>query len=324
MAFVAGVFGVDRVQRRRVIEREREQARLRELEQAREIERAYHELRETKDRLVQQEKLASLGQLTAGIAHEIKNPLNFINNFADINAELATELREAYEANPEIALGELLDVVDDLKQNAGVIAQHGRRADAIVRSMMQHASGASGSREAVDLNALVGEYVDLAYHGRRAVDSAFSVQIERDFSADVGSVSVVAQDIGRVILNLVGNAFDALSEFARAVDSRWTPRVRVSTRRVGSNVEIRISDNGPGIPETVRERIFEPFFTTKPAGSGTGLGLSLSFEIVTQGHGGTFTLQQDNEPALRNEEVAALAGSVHRSGGATFVITLPV
>lgn len=305
LLLVGGIFAVDRFQRRRLIRREREKARERELEQekahARELEAAYRRLQEahedlqrTQQQLVQQEKMASLGQLTAGIAHEIKNPLNFINNFAEVNEELAAELRETLtETNGEIEL-----ILSDLEQNAAQIAKHGRRADGIVRSMMQHARGGPGEREAVELNALVGEYVDLAYHGKRASTPDFNVEIECDLGTEVGEVEAVPQELGRVILNLVGNAFDAVHEVASTGGSTlregYTPTVRITTRRTGDQVELRVADNGPGIDNDSREKIFEPFFTTKPTGSGTGLGLSLSYDIVTQGHGGSISVESSD------------------------------
>ncbi len=306
MLFLGGVFAVDRYQRRRLIAKERERARERELEQAREIERAYKELKTAKDRLVQQEKMASLGQLTAGVAHEIKNPLNFVNNFAGLSEELVEELRAAMK---EGDADEVDTILSDLSVNTSKISEHGQRADSIVRSMMHHARGESGKREHVDLNALIEEYVDLAHHGKRAQVPDFNVEIEKHLAADVGTVDIVPQDVGRVVLNLFGNAFDAVHERAdpeaihepagpEAVHKTvgqeagaYLPRVTVSTRRHRDVIEICIADNGPGIPENVREKIFEPFFTTKPTGSGTGLGLSLSYDIVTQGHGGSLTVE---------------------------------
>ncbi|MEM6646638.1 MAG: two-component regulator propeller domain-containing protein [Bacteroidota bacterium] len=253
--------------------------------QSADLERAVHHLKETQAQLVQQEKMASLGALTAGIAHEIKNPLNFINNFAEVNEELTDELREDLEDHPDV-LSKLGDLLVDLKQNAAMIARHGKRADGIVKSMMAHARSDSGEKRSVDLNALVAEHVDLAYHGKRATTPDFSIEITRQLSDEVGSVAVIPQDLGRVVLNLVGNAFDAMLE-AQTPE----PTVTVSTERQNGHVAIRVSDNGPGMPEAVREKVFEPFFTTKPAGSGTGLGLSLSYDIVTQGHGGTMRVE---------------------------------
>jgi signal transduction histidine kinase/ligand-binding sensor domain-containing protein len=310
LVFVAGVFAIGRIQRRRLIAREREKARERELEQAHEIEQAYHQLEEAHGRLkaaqqqlVQQEKMASLGTLTAGIAHEIKNPLNFINNFAELNEELADEMEEAVEAGERLV--HLKTLIADLRENAQVIVKQGRRADGIVKSMMAHASGGTGEREATDVNALVEEYVELAWHGRRAHSPGFFVDVERDYDEAVGRVVMVPQEIGRVLLNLLSNAFDAVQEKALALDGQYVPQVSVVTRREGDRVQIWVSDNGPGIAAEMVEKVFEPFFTTKGPGRGTGLGLSLSYDIVTQGHGG------------------ALAVESSEGEGATFIITLP-
>jgi signal transduction histidine kinase/ligand-binding sensor domain-containing protein len=325
LLFLGGVMGVDRVQRRRLVAREREKTYQRDLEHAREIEQAYESLKAAQTQLVQQEKLASLGALTAGIAHEIKNPLNFVNNFAELNQELARELREDVAAGR--APAELDELLADLATNSAKIAEHGRRADSIVRSMLLHSRRGTGNRESVDLNALVEEYAGLAYHGRRAQQPGFNVEVVHDFDPEAGVIQAVPQDLGRVILNLVGNAFDAVTEPAASGDGsagghhvsavdlssgghqknggHHTPTVWVSTRRAGEHVEIRVRDNGPGIPEHIRERIFEPFFTTKAAGQGTGLGLSMSHDIVVHGHHGA--LHVDSAEAQ----------------GTTFVIELP-
>jgi signal transduction histidine kinase len=302
------LFVVDRVQRRRLIAREREKTRERELAQAREIEQAHTELQQTHEhlkttqaQLIQKEKLASLGQLTAGIAHEIKNPLNFINNFAEINGELAQELRELL--NPE---NDINEIITDLEKNAEVIAQHGKRADAIVSDMMKHATIGTGQFEKIEINQLISEYIDLAYHGKRAQTSDFLVEIKRELQENAGIVELVPGEIGRVILNLLTNAFDSVTEQANKVNGDYLPTIKVVTNRIGDQVEILIADNGTGIPEAMREKIFEPFFTTKPTGTGTGLGLSLSYDIVTQGHNGSLRLQN-------NKHV-----------GTTFIITLPV
>ena len=261
----------------------------RKLEAAKaEVERAYDELHEAKDRLVQSEKLASLGALTAGIAHEIKNPLNFINNFAELNEELAEEVLEVLEAGD---LEEARTILDDLRQNAAIINRHGKRADGIVRSMMQHARSGESRHEPVDVNAFVEEYLNLAYHGQRARVPGFNADLVTDLGADVGTAQMMPQEMGRVLINLLGNAFDAVHEHAQSQNGRYAPQVTVSTRRANGHVEIRVADNGPGIPADVKAKIFEPFFTTKPTGSGTGLGLSLSHDIVTQGHGGTLTVE---------------------------------
>ncbi|MEM9996122.1 MAG: GAF domain-containing protein, partial [Bacteroidota bacterium] len=282
------------------------------------------ELTRTQQQLIQQEKLASLGQLTAGIAHEIKNPLNFINNFAEVNQELAGELREVLQttsgdggppANDDALRDEVGPILDDIERTAGVIAEHGKRADGIVRAMMAHAHGGQGARQTVDLNKLVAEHVALAYHGKRAQVPDFSVSVEKDLGEGVGEVEVVPQEIGRVLVNLVGNAFDAVAEHARSAPTNgngdaFAPRVLVSTERIadlqeGDVIAIRVADNGPGIPDEIRAKVFEPFFTTKPTGSGTGLGLSMSYDIVTQGHGGTLTVEDAPD------------------GGAVFVVRLP-
>ncbi|MDX1420226.1 MAG: ATP-binding protein, partial [Rubricoccaceae bacterium] len=278
---------------------ERERARERELEQAREIERAYHELRDAQAQLVQQEKMASLGQLTAGIAHEIKNPLNFVNNFAALSKELVDELEEETDPTERAAL------LADLKANAAKIEEHGQRADAIVRAMLEHSRGGAGERQTVKLNALVDDYVNLAYHGMRARRVDFEVALTQDLAEDVGHVEVVPQDIGRVLVNLLNNAFDAVYERAMRQDGPYVPAVKVSTRRENGQAEVRVEDNGTGIPVEVREKIFEPFFTTKPTGEGTGLGLSMSYDIVTQGHKGTLVVENGARE------------------GVTFVVALP-
>jgi len=261
-------------------------------------EKALTELKATQKQLVEQEKLASLGSLTAGIAHEIKNPLNFVNNFAEVTSELVDELNEA------VASGNTDDVTSilkDLRGNTEQIAKHGKRADSIVRSMMQHAKGGSSEMETVDLNEFIEEYVNLAWHGMRAREHGFEAEVIRDYDEASGSLELKPQDIGRVVLNILNNAFQSVSKAGVA-----DPVVAVSTARHNDSVEIHISDNGPGIPEDIREKIFEPFFTTKETGEGTGLGLSLSHDIVTKGHGGTLVVRSSDE------------------GGAAFEITLPV
>ena len=259
------------------------------------------DLQATQAQLIQQEKLASLGKLTAGIAHEIKNPLNFITNFSQLNKELAEELREAFEKSQAIDA-----ILEDIEQNAVRIYRHGERANNIVMSMMQHASNGQGERKATDINALVYQNIDLAYHGKRVQLPGFKVSIEKNMDEAIGDVEINGQEIGRVLLNLLGNAFDAVYERATISDGNYKPIVSITTRRLAEHVLISIADNGSGMPEHVRNKVFEPFFTTKPAGSGTGLGLSLSHDIVSQGHGGTLT-------------VASVEGE-----GATFTIKLPV
>ena len=302
--------GHDLDKRIRVLERklERSERNRAELEEQRSkgqllYRRLHADLEAAQAQLVQAEKLASLGQLTAGIAHEIKNPLNFVNNFSEVNLELVDELAEALRQAG--VYEQVADLVEDLRANSEAVRKHGKRADSIVRTMMQHASGGTGEMVRTDVNDLVSEHIDLAYHGRRAQFSAFQVSIVRDLAPDTGSADLVPQSVGRVLLNLIGNAFDALQEHASRADSGFEPKVRISTRRLPGQVEIRVSDNGPGISAEVREKIFEPFFTTKPTGSGTGLGLSLSYDIVTNGHGGTLAVESE------------------LGHGATFVVRLP-
>jgi signal transduction histidine kinase len=249
------------------------------------LEAALMQLRAAQAQLVQQEKMASLGALTAGIAHEIKNPLNFVNNFAGLSVELVAELEQTEDADERGAL------LADLKANAAKIEEHGKRADAIVRQMMEHARIGGGERRAVGVNALVEEYANHAFHGARARRPDFTVDIDLDLDADVGEATLIPQEIGRVLINLLDNAFDAVRERAVVEGPPFRPAVRVATRRSDGAVEIRVEDNGPGIPDAVRARIFEPFFTTKPSGQGTGLGLSLAYDIVTQGHRGTLAVE---------------------------------
>ncbi|WP_412060220.1 two-component regulator propeller domain-containing protein [Rubrivirga sp. IMCC45206] len=280
-----------------------------ELEQARKVEQAnaklaeangqleasLQHLRDTQTQLVQSEKLASLGQLTAGIAHEIKNPLNFVNNFADLSVELAEELREEMGETPERPVGEVLaevgDLLDNLQDNARRIREHGQRADRIVRSMLLHSRGGSAERGRVDVARFVEEYVNLAFHGARANDSDFRVEIVRDFADDTGEAEVVPQEFGRVLINLLTNAFHAVNARDTAEGDDYAPTVTVRTRRHGDEVSIEIEDNGTGIPSDVKAKIFEPFFTTKPTGEGTGLGLSLAHDIVTSVHGGRMAVE---------------------------------
>ena len=296
------------------VENERKAA---ELEQARELEKAYTALEEshqhlkiTQTQLIQAEKMASLGQLTAGIAHEIKNPLNFVTNFAELSVDLADELHEELSADPSRPIGEVLpevrDLIEDLKENARRIHDHGQRADKIVHAMLQHSRGGTGERSVVNINAYVEEYTNLAFHGQRARDIEFDIEMKLDLGPDPGDVELIPQDPGRVPTNLLGNAFYAVQEASKKRGEGYRPTVSVSTKRRAHAVEIRIADNGPGIPEDIRRKIFEPFFTTKPSGEGTGLGLSLSYEIVTQGHGGTMRLE------------------ISEDEGAAFVLELPV
>jgi PAS domain S-box-containing protein len=254
-------------------------------------ERALRELQAAQASLLHAQKMAALGQLTAGIAHEIKNPLNFVNNFADLSVELLNELKET--AEPAVAaLGddtraEIDEIVATLTGNLGKIAEHGRRADGIVKSMLAHSRGGSGDRQSTDVNALVEEALNLAYHGARAQDQNFNITLEREFDRDIAPIELVPQDVTRVFLNLFGNGFYAADKRRREAGDGFHPLLRVATRDLGEAVEIRVHDNGTGIPPEFRDKLFQPFFTTKPTGEGTGLGLSISYDIITQQHGGT-------------------------------------
>ena len=260
-------------------------------------ETALSELKTAQSSLIHAEKMASLGQLTAGIAHEIKNPLNFVNNFAGLSVELLDELKEAMSPVRETLGDERRTEIDEalklLNTNLDKIASHGRRADGIVRSMLLHSRGGSGDRQSVDVNAVLEEALNLAYHGARAQDQSFNVTLERELQADMAPIEIVPQDVTRVFLNLIGNGFYAVSRRARHGDASFRPALRVRTRELGEAIEIAIRDNGIGIRPEHRERLFQPFFTTKPTGEGTGLGLSISYDIVTQQHGGTITVDSE-------------------------------
>jgi len=258
-------------------------------------ERALADLKEAQTNLIHAEKMASLGQLTAGIAHEIKNPLNFVNNFAGLSVELLGELKAA--AAPAMAAldpdtrAEIDETLEMLTSNLDKITEHGRRADGIVKSMLAHSRGTSGERQAVDLNALVEEALNLAYHGARAQDPDFNITLERDFDRAIAPIELVPQDVTRVFLNLIGNGFYAADKRRKAVgEVNFRPSLKVTTRELGGHVEIRVRDNGIGVAPELKDKLFQPFFTTKPTGEGTGLGLSISYEIVTQQYGGTIAV----------------------------------
>ena len=280
-----------------ITERKRSEAEIRAArdaaeEASRTIAAAFQELKTAQARLIQAEKMASLGQLTAGIAHEIKNPLNFVNNFADLSVELLDELKET--AAPALAAlddekrADIDEVVGMLTGNLKKIAEHGRRADGIVKSMLEHSRGDSGERREVDLNGLVEEALNLAYHGARAQDQSFNITLERDFADAIAPIELVPQDVTRVLLNLLGNGFYAATKRQRdGAEPDFRPVLKVATKDLDEAVEIRVRDNGTGIPPEIRDKLFQPFFTTKPTGEGTGLGLSISWDIVTQQHGGT-------------------------------------
>ena len=262
-------------------------------------------LRKTQRQLINAEKMASLGELTAGIAHEIQNPLNFVNNFSEVSNELIDEMNE------ELTKGNYHDareIADGVKQNLEKINHHGKRADAIVKGMLQHSRSSSGQKEPTDINALCDEYLRLAYHGLRAKDKSFNASFKTDFDPAIGNVNMIPQDIGRVILNLITNAFYAVDEKKRAGPnenaSGYEPAVSISTKKLNDKIEIKVSDNGNGIPQSAIDKIFQPFFTTKPAGQGTGLGLSMSYDIV-KAHGGEIKVE------------------THHGEGSIFIIQIP-
>ena len=248
-----------------------------------ELNNSLENLKATQTQLIQSEKMASLGELTAGIAHEIQNPLNFVNNFSEVSNELIDEMNEEIERKD---FEEVKAIAKDIKQNLEKINHHGKRADSIVKGMLQHSRSSSGEKEPTDLNALADEYLRLAYHGLRAKDKSFNATLETHFDETIGKVNLVSQDIGRVILNLITNAFYVVQKKKEQHPEDYEPTVTVTTRKEGNNVQIAVKDNGDGIPGAIKEKIFQPFFTTKPTGQGTGLGLSMSYDIVTKGHGG--------------------------------------
>jgi signal transduction histidine kinase len=250
-------------------------------------EKNIDDLKSAQAQLIQSEKMASLGELTAGIAHEIQNPLNFVNNFSEINSELLAELDQEIDKGNRNSIG---TIVANLKENEEKIAVHGQRADSIVKGMLQHSKKTSGQKEPTDINALCDEYLRLSYHGMRAKDKSFNVAIQTDLDKHIGNVPLIPQDIGRVLLNLYNNAFFAVMEKMKDANAKYQPVVKVCSKKVNETIEIRVSDNGTGIAEAIREKIFQPFFTTKPSGQGTGLGLSLSYDII-KAHGGKITVE---------------------------------
>jgi signal transduction histidine kinase len=279
---LAGLILIDRIRRKVVEERLLAKTREKELAQAKEIEKAYTELKATQAQLIQSEKMASLGELTAGIAHEILNPLNFVNNFSELNQEMIDEFQTELKTGNT---NEALSISNDIKDNERKINLHGKRAEAIVKGMLQHTRSSTGSKEPTDINALADEYLRLAYHGLRGKDKDFKVEMKTDFEKSIGKINIVPQDIGRVFLNLYNNAFYAVSEKKKIAGAGYEPTVSVSTKKTGNKITISVRDNASGIPQKVVDKIFQPFFTTKPTGQGTGLGLSLSYDIV-KAHGG--------------------------------------
>ncbi len=267
-----------------------------------ELSESLKELKATQAQLIQSEKMASLGELTAGIAHEIKNPLNFVNNFSEVSKELLEDLKqEIINKNHE----GVKEIANDVIQNLEKILHHGKRADSIVKGMLQHSRSSSGVKELTDINILVDEYLRLAFHGLRAKNKTFNANLESDFDSTIGKIEIVPQDIGRVILNLFTNAFYAVNVKKLSSTGDYSPTVSVSTLKKGERIEIIVKDNGNGIPEIVLDKIFQPFFTTKPTGQGTGLGLSLSYDII-KAHKGDIKV---------NTKV---------NQGAEFIISLPI
>ncbi len=256
--------------------------------QKEELEQTLHELRSTQAQLIQSEKMASLGELTAGIAHEIQNPLNFVNNFSELNTELIEEMKVEIQAGNS---DEAIALAGDISENEKKINLHGKRAEGIVKGMLQHSRSSSGVKEPTDINALADEFLRLAYHGLRAKDKSFNATLKTDLDASIDKLNIVPQDVGRVILNLLTNAFYAVNEKKKSNITGYEPVVSISTARIGNKIEIKVSDNGKGIPQKVMDKIFQPFFTTKPTGEGTGLGLSISYEIITKGHGGEISVE---------------------------------
>ena len=246
------------------------------------------ELKVTQVQLIQSEKMASLGELTAGIAHEIQNPLNFVNNFSEVSNELIEEMCEQLEKGNA---DEAKAIANEIKMSLEKINLHGKRADGIVKSMLQHSRTSTGKKEPTDINVLADEYLRLAYHGLRAKDKSFNAAIKTDYDDNIGLIKIISQDIGRVILNLITNAFYAVMEKKKLQPTGYEPTVTVRTRKIDNKVIVEVKDNGTGIPQKAIDKIFQPFFTTKPTGQGTGLGLSLSYDIVTKGHGGEIKVE---------------------------------
>jgi signal transduction histidine kinase len=284
----------------------------------RDLTASLEELRTAQDRLIQTEKLASLGQLTAGIAHEIKNPLNFVNNFSALSAELTDELNDVLK--PVAMGGKIREEVDELtallKDNLEKVVQHGKRADSIVKNMLLHSREGSGERRPVEINAVIDESLNLAYHGARAERPGFNITLQRDFDPLAGIANIYPQEITRVLLNLISNGFYAATRRAAEIGDGFEPTLQAATKNLGDKIEIRIRDNGLGIAPEIKEKIFNPFFTTKPAGEGTGLGLSMSHDIVVKQHGGSVDVA--TEPGNFTEFIITLPRAMaHKTTGGT-------
>ncbi|MCO6148188.1 ATP-binding protein [Flavobacterium sp. NRK1] len=274
-------------ERNRLIAQQKEELQQQVEERTAELRQSLEDLKQTQNQLIQSEKMASLGELTAGIAHEIQNPLNFVNNFSDVSVELITEMEEELQKGDA---EEALAIAQDVKQNLEKIAHHGRRADGIVKGMLQHSRASSGQKEPVDINVLADEYLRLAYHGLRAKDKSFNATLVTEFDDTLPKINMVGQDVGRVLLNLFTNAFYATQQKLKTAPSGYMPTLTVSTSQNDDEVIIKVKDNGTGIPNEIRDKILQPFFTTKPTGEGTGLGLSLSYDIIVKGHGGSIDI----------------------------------
>lgn len=252
------------------------------------LEQVVKELKSTQAQLIQSEKMASLGELTAGIAHEIQNPLNFVNNFSEVSVELLDELKEEAKSGNT---AEVISLADDLTQNLEKILHHGKRADGIVKGMLQHSRASTGQKEPTDLNALADEYLRLAYHGLRAKDKSFNAELVTHFDPTLPKISMVPQDVGRVLLNLLTNAFYAVQQKRKTAGAEYKPTVELSTFALRpGGCRVTVKDNGTGIPENIKAKIMQPFFTTKPTGEGTGLGLSMSYDIIVKAHGGSLSI----------------------------------
>ena len=275
------------IERSRLIEIQKVELEDQVTKRTAELSQTLIDLKSTQSQLIQSEKMASLGELTAGIAHEIQNPLNFVNNFSEVNSELIDEM------NLEIDKGNLTEVKSiarDIQENEEKIIHHGKRADAIVKGMLQHSRATSSQKEPTDINALADEYLRLSYHGLRAKDKSFNATLQTDFDEGIEKINIIPQDIGRVLLNLYNNAFYAVNEKSKNQNENYQPLVSVITKKINDKVEIRVGDNGNGIPQKIVDKIFQPFFTTKPTGQGTGLGLSLSYDII-KAHGGEIKVE---------------------------------
>lgn len=273
-------------EKQQILANQNETLENRVLERTAQLNQSIKNLQSTQAQLIQSEKMASLGELTAGIAHEIQNPLNFVNNFSEINTELIAELKNEVETGNKL---EILSIADNLNENEKKINFHGKRADAIVKGMLQHSRVGIGHKEPTDLNRLVDEYLRLSYQGLRTRDSSFNSKIETDFDRQISSINIIPQDIGRVLLNVFNNAFYAVTEKRKQQPEGYEPTVSVNTKKTNQGVEITVRDNGNGIPKKILEKIFQPFFTTKPTGQGTGLGLSISYDII-KAHGGEISV----------------------------------